>query len=89
LGAKDLETVGQFWQRLDALKALEPSLASPILRYDAMLLDHRESFQQTHEETARVREEAVRAGFRVVRSQHGVEILVAPSSEEAADTESP
>ncbi|MFN7732964.1 MAG: DUF2079 domain-containing protein [Pirellula sp.] len=89
LGAKDVETVGQFWQRYDGLQRLEPALASPILRYDTILLDHRESFQQTHEETARVRDEALRAGFRVVRSRYGIDLLVAPTKQKAASAESP
>jgi hypothetical protein len=89
LGAKDLETVGQFWQRYDGLQRLEPALASPILRYDTILLDHRESFQQTHEETARVRDEALRAGFRVVHSQYGIDFLIAPTKRRAAGAESP
>ncbi|MCU0707410.1 MAG: DUF2079 domain-containing protein [Pirellula sp.] len=63
VGAADLETVGQFWQRYDALQQLDPELASPILRYDAILLDFKESFQQTPEETRRVFEEAQRHGW--------------------------
>lgn len=83
LGAKDLETVGQFWQRYEALKALDSALPSPILRYDWIAIDHRESFQQTREETARVRSEALKHGFQVIESKYGIEVLVAPSKAEA------
>ncbi len=79
LGAKDIETVGQFWQRYDGLKDLDRNSPSPILRYDWILLDHREGFQQTHEETERVREEAIRFGFRVLRSKHSVDLLESPA----------
>lgn len=65
IGARDVETVGQFWQRYEALKALDPKLSSPILRYDVLLLDLTESFQQTPEETKRVLEEATRHGWTV------------------------
>jgi hypothetical protein len=79
LGAKDIETVGQFWQRYDGLKNLDLNSPSPILRYDWIVLDHREGFQQTREETDRVKQEAIRFGFRVLRSEHSVDILESPS----------
>jgi hypothetical protein len=63
VGAADLETVGQYWQRYDALRQLDPALPSPILRYDAIVLDFKEAFQQSPDETRRVFEEAQQHGW--------------------------
>jgi len=76
VGARDLETVGQFWQRYDALQKLQPELSTPLLRFDVLLLDFRESFQQSLEETQRVKDEAILAGFQVSAAAHGIEILI-------------
>ncbi len=76
VGLPDVETVGQFWQRRDALARLEPALVSPLLRYDVVVLDYRERFQQTAAETIRVREEALQSGFRIAESRFGIEVLV-------------
>ncbi len=75
VGLSDVETVGQFWQRRDDLSELDPSLASPLLRYDMIILDFREVFQQTVEETIRVREEALQLGFRIHLSRFDIQIL--------------
>lgn len=69
VGTADVETVGQFRQRYDALKSISPELASPILRYDVILLDLRESFQQTPDETLGVLREAEQHGW-VIRSKN-------------------
>lgn len=82
LGAKDIETVGQFWQRYEALRNLDQTLPSPVLRYDWIVLDYREAFQQTTEETLRLRAEALAHGFQPVQSKHGVEFLLAPKPRE-------
>jgi uncharacterized membrane protein len=80
LGARDIETVGQFWQRYESLRNLDKSLPSPVLRYDWIILDDRETFQQTSDETMRLRSEAMQYGFQPVQSKHGVEFLLAPES---------
>ena len=76
VGLPDLETVGQFWQRREDLVKLEPGLESPLLRYDLIVLDFRELFQQSAEETVRVRDEALLHGFRVVQNQFDIQILM-------------
>jgi uncharacterized membrane protein len=75
VGVRDVETVGQFWQRYDALKSLDTNLASPILRYDVILLDLHESFQQTPEETARTLIEAETHGWRKWKSERDFLVL--------------
>ena len=76
VGLSDVETVGQFWQRRDGLSKLDPSLISPLLRYDIIVLDFREVFQQTAMETARLRDEALRQGFRVQQNRFDIQILM-------------
>ena len=76
VGLSDVETVGQFWQRRDGLTKLDPSLASPLLRYDMIVLDFREVFQQTRLETTRVRDEALRQGFKVQQNRYDIQILL-------------
>lgn len=76
VGLSDVETVGQFWQRRDDLSKLDPSLASPLLRYDIIVLDFREAFQQTVQETVRVRDEALQQGFRIHQSRFDIQILL-------------
>jgi uncharacterized membrane protein len=75
VGVGDLETVGQFWQRFDALKELDSSRSSPILRYDILLLDFRESFQQTPDETERIYQEAIRYGWKLRERRYDFAIL--------------
>ena len=76
VGLSDVETVGQFWQRHDELSKLDRSLASPLLRYDIIVLDFRERFQQTVQETIRVRDEALRQGFRIHQNRFEIQILL-------------
>ena len=76
VGLSDVETVGQFWQRRDDLSKLDPSLVSPLLRYDMIILDFREVFQQTVQETIRVRAEALQHGFRIHQSRFDIQILL-------------
>lgn len=78
LGCKELETVGQFWQRRGDYQKRRPELASPLLRYDVIAIDPIEAFQQTPEETKKVREEAIQLGFSIERVPNGFELWVAP-----------
>lgn len=78
LGCEDLETVGQFWQRRGDYQKLRPELASPLLRYDVIAIDPIEAFQQTPEETKKVREEAIQLGFSIERVPNGFELWIAP-----------
>jgi hypothetical protein len=75
LGAKDLETVGQFWQRFEDYRKLEPDLESPLQRYDLIVLDPIEEFQQTLEETQRVRDQAIALGYKFVPTAYGFNVL--------------
>lgn len=76
VGLPDVETVGQFWQRERDLANLDPLLSSPLLRYDVLLLDFRERFQQTESETIRVRDEALKLGFRISEDRFGILVMV-------------
>ncbi len=75
LGAKDIETVGQFWQRYSDLARLDTSLPSPVVRYDVIVLDHRETFQQSTDEISRIKSEALAHGYSVIESRHSVDVL--------------
>jgi uncharacterized membrane protein len=75
LGAKDIETVGQFWQRYNDLARLDTTLSSPIVRYDVIVLDHRETFQQSTDEISRIKTEALAHGYSVIESRHSVDVL--------------
>lgn len=78
LGCKDLETVGQFEQRRNDYQKLRPELASPLLRFDAIAIDPIEAFQQTPEESSKVRQEAIQLGFSIERIPNGFELWIAP-----------
>lgn len=69
VGIADVETVGQFWQRRESLAKLAPELKSPLLRYDLILLDYQEDFQQSTDESKRVELEAQSLGFELVDQQ--------------------
>ena len=74
VGSQDIETVGQFFQRRDALAELTPT-TNPLLRYDVIILDQRENFQQSTEQTAALREEIRTLPFRVADEAHGILIF--------------
>lgn len=74
VGLAEIETVGQFWQRRKSLSQLDPKLKSPLLRYDFLLLDYQENFQQTTEESKRIASEAQTLGFSLVDHQFNFEI---------------
>ncbi len=72
VGARDVETVGQYVQRREKLAALEDRLGKPIEHYRWILLDRRESFQQTPQETSIVEKEAVQAGFHLINEKYDI-----------------
>jgi uncharacterized membrane protein len=74
VGFEDIETVGQFLQRRDSLAKLDPTLASPLLRFESLIIDLNEGFQQTPEETQQVRHEAKELGYRLIDAKYGLEI---------------
>jgi uncharacterized membrane protein len=69
VGIADIETVGQFWQRRESLAKLDPELKSPLLRYDFLVLDYQEDFQQSTDESRRIATEAQSLGFELVDQQ--------------------
>ncbi|MCE3018688.1 MAG: DUF2079 domain-containing protein [Pirellula sp.] len=69
VGIADIETVGQFWQRRESLAKLDPELKSPLLRYDFLLIDYQEDFQQSTDESKRIATEAQSVGFELVDQQ--------------------
>ncbi len=78
VGAKDLETVGQFGERRQSLGKLHGDLASPLLAYEILILDMREEFQQTAEQSRRVAEEALSLGFERTEQKYGFEFYRSP-----------
>lgn len=75
VGCRDIETVGQFIQRRDALARLTDRQPNPLLHYRWIVLDRREGFQQTPEETAQIEAQARAAGFETFAEQYDVVIL--------------
>jgi len=75
LGAKELETVGQYAQRYADYVKLDPELESPLLRYDLILLDRVEEFQQTKEQTQSVLDQALALGFETHSQADGFQVL--------------
>ena len=75
VGLPDVETVSQFWQRHKDLSKIDPKSASPLLRYDVIVLDFKENFQQLRQDSIRVREEAISLGFQVIHSSFDIQVL--------------
>lgn len=75
LGARELETVGQYAQRYADYVKLNPELESPLLRYDLILLDRVEEFQQTKEQTQSVHDQALALGFEAHSQADGFQVL--------------
>ena len=57
------------------LARLDTSLPSPVVRYDVIVLDHRETFQQSTDEISRIKSEALAHGYSVIESRHSVDVL--------------
>jgi hypothetical protein len=74
VGAADLETVGQFLERRQRLAELEPGV-DPLLRYDVLIFDRLEDFQQRPEQTRQLEQEALALGFRAVADQYEIVVL--------------
>jgi uncharacterized membrane protein len=78
LGALELETVGQFFDRFSDYRKLYPDLSSPVLHYDLILLDPIEGFQQTKDQTKQIREMALSLGFELTTFINGFDVLKRP-----------
>ena len=74
VGASDLETVGQFFERREALSQMNPS-QPPLKRYQFIILDRLENFQQRREQTAQIERESVAIGFRITADQYDIVVL--------------
>ncbi len=78
VGMPDIETVGQYVERRDRLRQLKDR-TEPIRHYDWIVLDRRESFQQSVEQTKAVEAEVRAAQFEEVAQQHDIVIFKRPS----------
>ncbi|MCC6507961.1 MAG: DUF2079 domain-containing protein [Pirellulaceae bacterium] len=75
VGVKDLETVGQFFERREALAKLTPD-RHPLLRYETIVLDRLEGFQQSRSQIDAIEQEALANGFQIQAQQHDLIVLV-------------
>lgn len=78
VGNRDIETVGQYLQRRDSLARLNDRSEDPISHYRWIILDRKESFQQTPEETMSVMEEAKKSGFEILDQRDEIVLLQKP-----------
>ena len=74
VGMPDIETVGQYIERRERLSQL-PDRSIPIRHYQWVILDRREAFQQSHQQTQIVEAEARAAGFVESISKYDIVVL--------------
>lgn len=74
VGCSELETVGQFPQRMQALADLTPG-EHPLRRYRWLILDRKEGFQQRPYQTELLQQEAIANGFRIVEERFEIVVL--------------
>lgn len=74
VGCSELETVGQFAERRQALARLTPG-EDPLRRYGWLILDRREAFQQLRTQTAALEQEALASGFSIVADRFDIVVL--------------
>jgi hypothetical protein len=74
VGCEEVETVGQYLQRRQKLAVIS-SDQPPIGRYESIVLDLREVYQQRNSETTEVLQEANAHGFRIVHNEFEVVVL--------------
>ncbi len=75
IGCEHLETVGQFHERREKLQACMPANQSVLERYEWIVLDRQERFQQSKEQIEKVELEARRLGFQVEQDRYDVVFL--------------
>lgn len=78
VGNDDIETVGQYLERREKLQQLNDRRDQAILHYRTILLDRRESFQQSPEQTEKVLHEALAAGFIIEADRFDIVKLKTP-----------
>jgi uncharacterized membrane protein len=74
VGSPELETVGQYLQRQERLHQLESGAEPPLKRYETLILDRLEGFQQTQDETRQVEILAKQAGFSKIEDQYEIAV---------------
>ncbi len=74
VGSRDVETVGQYWQRRADLARHHSALRDPLLAYDVVFLDTKEEFQQSRENVQNLRRELAKWEFVAAESEYGFEI---------------
>ncbi len=77
VGCREVETVGQFAERRKSLEELVPGRAA-LLRYQYLILDRTEQFQQSTAVTLQLLAEAESLGFRKLEDEYGIVILERP-----------
>ncbi|MEZ6135043.1 MAG: DUF2079 domain-containing protein [Pirellulaceae bacterium] len=75
VGNRDLETVGQYLERRAKLAQLPDRRDNPLGHYQWIILDRRETFQQSPEGIQEVESEALERGFKVVADQYEIVIM--------------
>lgn len=78
VGDRDIETVGQYLQRRPQLAQLPDRIGRPITHYHWLVLDRRESFQQSASDTAHVEAEAREFGFQTSAEAFDIVLLRYP-----------
>lgn len=74
VGCRDVETVGQYWQRRADLARHHSDLPDPLLAYDVVFLDIKEEFQQSRDNIQNLRRELAKWEFQATDLEHGFEI---------------
>lgn len=71
----DIETVGQFLERIDAYTGLPTYGTMPLQHFHWIALDTMETFQQSQQQTLALEEMAYEQGFTLHAQEHSVVIL--------------
>ncbi|RMF38775.1 MAG: hypothetical protein D6753_15285 [Planctomycetota bacterium] len=66
IGVRELETIGQYLQRREALSQLPDRRGHPLRAYQWILIDRDDGLHQTRQEVDAVEQEAVAEGFEVI-----------------------
>jgi hypothetical protein len=77
VGCQDIETVGQYIERLPKLELLTPD-SPAIQRYNLIVLDTLERFQQPPDKITQIRKEALANGFSMTEEKYGVQVFERP-----------
>ncbi len=81
VGCADIETVGQWMERRPRYEEILGDLKHPLMRYDWILLDRVESFQQNAQQIQTIEHEAKELGFLVHEDRFQIVILKNPNAQ--------